>query len=75
MRVRFSSARPARSSTSGVVVDVDAERLLDLGLVGRAGRQAAVVEQPVPAVEQRPAPAGGASASPAPRERPPPAPA
>ena len=52
MPVRRSSVRPARSSTLEVVVDPDAEHLLDFGLVRRAGGQAPVLEQPEAAVDQ-----------------------
>ena len=56
------ASRPARSSTSQVVVDADAEHLLDLRLVRRARRQAAVVEQRVARVDQHRHAAGAAAA-------------
>ena len=60
---RAPQQRPARPlERVEIVVDADAEHLLDLRLVRRAGRQPAVVEQPVARVDAAPAPAGAASA-------------
>ena len=51
-RVRASSSRPAFSSTRRFVADPDAEQLLDLRLVGRAGRHAAVAQQRVARIDE-----------------------
>ena len=56
-----SSSRPALSSTRGVLADRDAEQLLDLRLVRRAGGHAAEAQQGVARVDQhRRAPARAA---------------
>ena len=52
IRVVAAAAVPparARRASSSIA---DAEHLLDLGFVRRAGRQSAVVEQPVPRIDE-----------------------
>ena len=59
VRRRSQPARPLERLA--IVVDADAEHLLDFRFVRRAGRQAAVVEQPVAGIDAAPEPAAAAT--------------
>ncbi len=50
--VRRSSSRPARSSAAPLSLMRMPEHLLDLGFVGGAGRQPAIIEQTIAGIEQ-----------------------